>query len=87
MEKFESLKEALLNNHTFPTDYMFKFVVPNTPAKEAELITLFAGSEIKKRLSKSGKYLSVTAVVNVQSADEVILFYQKASTIEGVISL
>ena len=87
MKKFDRLKEALIANHTFPTRYMFKFVVPNTPEKEMELRSLFGDAEITHRLSKSGKYLSVTAVLIVKSADDVIMIYEKASTIEGVISL
>lgn len=87
MKDFDKLREGLLANHTFPTKYMFKFVVPNTPEKSDELKSLFPSAELTTNLSKTGKYISYTAVVKMDSVDEIILIYRKAGTIEGVLAL
>jgi hypothetical protein len=45
------------------------------------------GAIIKTKKSKTGKYISVSIVLKIQSSDEVISYYRKAEKIKGIISL
>ncbi|HAS59575.1 MAG TPA: DUF493 domain-containing protein [Algoriphagus sp.] len=81
----ETFKEKLEANGQFPMLYMFKFIVPN--GREHEVGAIFPKNEMTLKPSSGGKYVSTTIQVMVESADEVIEYYEKASTIEGVISL
>lgn len=65
--------------------YMFKFIVPN--GKESEVRTLFPKNEITLKPSSGGKYISTTIQAMMDSADQILDIYDKASKIEGVISL
>ena len=67
MHDFEKLKEGLEANHDFPTEYMFKFVVPNTPEKDAEFKSLLPNAKFTNNISKTGKYISYTAIVKMDS--------------------
>ena len=81
----ESFKAALDAEHTFPTTYKFKFIVPQ--AKEEELRSLFAEEQLDVKASKGGKYLSYTLNKKVASSEEIIAIYQRAYKVEGIISL
>jgi len=73
----------------FPSDYLFKFIVPSDENQVNEVENLFnnMGAVINTKKSKTGKYVSVSIVLNIESADSVIEFYQKAERIKGIISL
>ncbi|MFC3416415.1 DUF493 domain-containing protein [Algoriphagus hitonicola] len=81
----ETFKEKLEANGQFPMLYMFKFIVPN--GREHEVGAIFPKNEITLKPSSGGKYISTTIQVMVESADEVINYYEQAASIEGVISL
>jgi len=81
----EKFKEKLNNEHKWPDEYTFKFIVPVN--KEDELEKRLAGFEISKKNSKNGNYLSVTVKKIMDSADAVMEVYDKVSQIEGIISL
>lgn len=83
-DHYQSLREKL-EVLEWPTIYMFKFIVPIE--KKEEIITLFDGREITSRLSKTGKYFSVTSNVFLENVDQVISIYKEASDIEGIIAL
>jgi len=80
-----NFKEKLEAHGDFPMLYMFKFIVPN--GQESEVAAIFPKNELTIKPSSGGKYISTTIQMMVQSADEVIIYYEKASNIEGVISL
>jgi putative lipoic acid-binding regulatory protein len=80
-----NFKEKLEAHGDFPMLYMFKFIVPN--GQESEVAAIFPKNELSLKPSSGGKYISTTVQMMVQSADEVISYYEKASNIEGVISL
>lgn len=80
-----NFKEKLEAHGDFPMLYMFKFIVPN--GQESEVAGIFPKNELTIKPSSGGKYISTTIQMMVQSADEVISYYEKASNIEGVISL
>jgi len=87
MEGFEILIERLEANHNFPTVYMFKFIVPNSPEKEAEFQALFPGVELATKISKNGKFIGYTANVMMNTPLDIARIYKKATTIAGVIAL
>ena len=86
---YDKLKESLLETTTFPTKYMFKFIIPTSDDKFKIIETIFdnMGAVIDSKPSKTGKYTSLTILVKIESADAVIIKYQEVSTVEGVISL
>ncbi|PIB36858.1 hypothetical protein BFP72_16350 [Reichenbachiella sp. 5M10] len=81
----QSFKEKLESVHTFPTLYMFKFIVPEAQIDEVK--ALFPKHEVVLKPSKNGKYASATINVMVGSSDQVIEIYEKAKRIEGIMSL
>lgn len=83
-------KKKLEENQCFPTDYLFKFIVPTIESVIAEVQAIFANDEkaaFSSRDSKNGKYTSLTIKVRVKNADEVVDYYQRASVIKGLIAL
>jgi uncharacterized protein len=64
---------------------MFKFIVPS--GKENEIGILFPFNEILLKPSSGGKYVSTTIRVMMESSDQIIEIYEKASSIDGVIAL
>ncbi|MDO6738400.1 DUF493 family protein [Wenyingzhuangia sp. 2_MG-2023] len=86
---YKDLKEKLDNNTEFPSDYLYKFIVPTTKnqVKEVEDVFLNQKKVITKRASKTGKYVSVSVLIRVKDSDEVIKNYYLVENIEGLISL
>jgi len=85
---FDTLREHLTRDITWPSVYMFKFIAPAENRIFALLHDLFPHqAEFTNRHSAGGKYVSITVKELMLSADEVIERYQKASAIEGVIVL
>lgn len=82
------LRERLNEVHEWPSVYMFKFVLEPDEDRLQALLALFpAESEILRRYSAAGKYLSITVKEVMLSADDVVLRHEKASAIQGVIVL
>lgn len=88
-EFYKKFKERLEDTTEFPSNYTFKFIVPSDNKRIAEVQRLFDGSrpQFQMKESKTGKYTSVTAVVFVLDADQVIHYYKEASAIEDVYML
>lgn len=85
---FDELRKKLNDFNSWPTLYMFKFIIPSDNHKIALVESLFDdGAEIKMQPSSKGKYTSITARVVMLDAEQVISIYQRASEIEGIISL
>lgn len=85
-EDKEKFKELLDKEYTWPAKYTFKFIVP--AGKEAEIRELFDEScDIKEKSSSGGKYTSATIYAIMANADGIIAIYERASAIEGIISL
>ena len=81
----DSFKEKLDNTHSFPTLYVFKFIVKPHQVKEIE--QLFPKHEVTLKASSGGKYISTTVKIMASSSDEIINHYKEAAKIEGIISL
>jgi putative lipoic acid-binding regulatory protein len=86
---YTKLKVQLEDTTKFPTDYMYKFIVPSDENQVKEVEGLFnnKGADIKTKSSKTGKYISLSVVLKIESADKVIEYYKKAEKIKGIISL
>jgi len=86
---YTKLKVQLDDTTSFPSDYMYKFIVPTDSSQVQEVETIFDNyrATITKKKSKTGKYISVSIVLSVENSDLVISFYEKAEKIKGIISL
>ena len=84
----ERMRKQLDETHTWPCDFMFKFIVPKGNENEAALRAIFGlKAKFKFKDSKAGKYRSFTIMDHVESADAVFARYEAASKIPGIISL
>ncbi|WP_439131289.1 DUF493 family protein [Polaribacter sp.] len=86
---YVKLKGQLEDTTDFPSDYMYKFIVPTDGNQLDEVQSVFdnKGAVIKTKKSKTGKYISITIVLKLKNADEVIEYYKKVEQIKGIISL
>ena len=81
----DNFRVKLEQHYSWPSLYMFKFIVPN--GKEDELKNLFPNHTFSEKNSTQGKYVSLTMQIMAVSSDAVIEVYQKAATVEGLIAL
>ncbi len=88
-EFYKKLKSKLNENTTFPSKYLYKFIVPTDEIRIKQVEDLFdyEGAVINKKASKTGKFTSVSIHIIMKSADAVIEKYLTAEKIEGIISL
>ncbi|TXD50398.1 MULTISPECIES: DUF493 family protein [unclassified Polaribacter] len=88
-EFYSNLKVQLEDTTDFPADYMYKFIVPTDANQLEEVQNLFdnRGAVIKTKNSKTGKYVSITIVLMLENADQIISYYKKVEKIKGIISL
>jgi len=88
-EFYTKLKAQLDDTTKFPADYLYKFIVPTEANQVAEVETIFnnSGAVINKKKTKTGKYVSVSIVLKIESSDKVISYYKRAEKIKGIISL
>ncbi len=86
---YSKLKSQLEDTSSFPTKYLYKFIVPTDGKQVEEVKSLFndGGAVINTKKSRTGKYVSVSIHLTVKSSDEVISYYKKAELIKGIISL
>ena len=86
---YNNFRQKLIDIEQFPSIYRFKFIVPADADKRADVEKIFdhPSTKISSKDSKTGKYNSLTVETFVQSADEVIDYYKKVSTIDKVIML
>lgn len=84
-KKLFELKLVLDETMKFPNDYLFKFIVP--AAEVDQILIVLQGMVIEQRPSANGKYISVSGKVKVHKSDDIIVIYQRASVIKGIISL
>lgn len=86
---YKRLRDELEESTSWPSPYLYKFIVPTDAEKVAAIEKNFdnTGAVIQKKTSSGGKYTSVSIEVNMASPEAVIEKYKAISTIEGVISL
>ena len=80
-----SFREKLDQHYSWPSIYMFKFIVP--AGKEAEVKKLFPRHTPTEKHSKKGNYTSITIEMMMPSSEAVIDIYVQASVIEGIVAL
>jgi putative lipoic acid-binding regulatory protein len=88
-EFYGRLREELNNTSTWPSEYLYKFIVPTEAKKIEEIENAFdnIGAVIQTTQSKNAKYTSISINVMLESPERVIEKYIAVSTIEGIISL
>ena len=88
-EFYDKLKLSLEETTTFPTNYMFKFIIPTDKSKFEQIDNMFnkLGAVIRSKTSKNEKFTSLTILVDMNSPGEIIKKYKEVGAVEGVISL
>ncbi len=87
-EELEKFKQKLSESMTFPTVYMFKFIIESEHRTIALVENLFdADTDIHTKESGKGRYTSITAKQVVMSVEEVMEVYRKAGKIKGIMFL
>ncbi|HKJ48464.1 MAG TPA: DUF493 family protein [Christiangramia sp.] len=89
-EFYAKLKKQLQDTAMWPSEYLYKFIVPTQGDKTDLVEDIFnnMGAVIEKKQSKKGKYTSVSINVRMKNPDAVIEKYKEvADKVEGVISL
>lgn len=86
---YERLKTQLSEDTTWPSEYLYKFIVPSSLEKIAEIEAVFDGLDAFTTLrdSSKGNYTSVSVKVVMESPEAVVEKYLEVSKVEGVISL
>lgn len=87
-EAKDRLRQSLDKVHGWPSLYMFKFIFePDADRLERVMALVSPESEVLRKYSAGGKYLSLTVKEVMMSAEDVVLRYDRASAIPGVIVL
>lgn len=89
-EFYKKLKAQLYDTATWPSEYLYKFIVKSDLQKIAEVEALFnnIGAVINTIESKNGKYTSLSIHALMRDPEAVIEKYKEvAENVEGVISL
>ena len=84
-EDYKDFIEKLESQHTWPSVYMFKFIVQKD--KQEELERIFESDDVESRESSAGKYISIPVKKVIRNSQEVIDIYEEVNKIEGVIAL
>ena len=88
-EFYARLRDELSNTSTWPSEYLYKFIVPTDLKKIHEVENAFnnLGAVIQTTQSKTAKYTSISINVLMESPESVIQKYIEVSSVEGIISL
>ena len=88
-EFYGRLQEQLKESTSWPSDYLYKFIVLSDAHKIDQIHKIFdnTGAVIESKQSKKGKYTSVSITVNLKSPEAVISKYKEVAKVDGVISL
>jgi len=87
-EKYNQLRDQLIESTQWPSLYMFKFIIPNKDEKLDTVKALFpTGTPFAFKTSKDLRFISITVKINMNDADQVIAIYQEAKNIEGLLAL
>lgn len=87
---YDKLKEKLEDSVSWPSEYLYKFIVPSSETNIQKLMGIFdnLGAVIKTKQSSKGKYTSVSVHLQMENPDDVIKKYKEVGEkVEGVISL
>ena len=86
MENFDNLKSMLEEEKDWPLEYLFKFILKSGRKEDLHKIRSFFKNnvDIGLRESSKGNYQSVSIKAMMDSPDEIIEVYKKASEIDGL---
>lgn len=84
-DRLHKLKLVLDETVKFPTEYLFKFIVPINEVHQ--ILFILQGMEIEQKASSNGNYISVSGKTTMQQSQDIIKVYERAAAIKGVISL
>lgn len=86
---YKKLHTQLEESAKWPARYMYKFIVPTEMNNVKDVDTIFdnMGAVMQTRLSKNGKYTSITIEVVMRNPAHVIEKYKEVALLEGVIML
>ncbi len=89
-EFYKKLHSQLQETTSWPSEYLYKFIVPSDNHKIALVEGIFdnMGAVINTKQSSKGTYTSVSVNVTMNNPDHVIEKYKEVGEkVEGVISL
>lgn len=89
-EFYKKLRSQLYETASWPSEYLYKFIVPTDSKKINKIEDLFdnLGAVITTKESGKGTYTSVSVNVEMKDPESVIIKYKEvAENVEGVISL
>ncbi|MFT4830525.1 MAG: putative lipoic acid-binding regulatory protein [Psychroserpens sp.] len=88
-EFYRKLKIQLEETSSWPSNYLYKFIVPTEGEHITQIHKIFdnTGAVIESKQSKKGKYTSLSITVHLKNADAVIEKYMEVGKVKGVISL
>ncbi|MFT4612560.1 MAG: putative lipoic acid-binding regulatory protein [Glaciecola sp.] len=89
-EFYNKLKVQLAETSTWPSEYLYKFIVPTVAIKIKTIEDLFdnLGAVITTKESGKGTYTSISIILQMKDPDAVVTKYKEvADQVEGVISL
>lgn len=84
-KKIDDFRTQLENHYNFPTNYLFKFIVPQEQVEK--LKSLLPQGKISTKKSRTGKYVGVSFNLLAKSSHEIIDIYKEVYMIKGIISL
>ena len=87
---YRNLKQLLDDTNSWPSEYIYKFIYSSKPENIEILRDIFKASnaDFKIKISKNGKYTSVSVKIVAKNPDLIIENYKKvADRIENVILL
>ena len=87
-EKYNKLRQQLLDSSQWPSVYMFKFIIPNSNDKLNAIKNLFpVDTEFSFKTSRDIRFIGITVKKVMNTPDEVIEIYTRAQNIDGVMTL
>ncbi|WP_445384848.1 DUF493 family protein [Robiginitalea sp. IMCC44478] len=88
-EFYGRLREELQKSTTWPSNYLYKFIIPTDPERIEQIGSIFnnTGAVIESKKSRNGKYTSLSIMVHLENPDQVIEKYREVGKVKGVISL
>ena len=89
-EFYDNLRSQLYATTSWPSEYLYKFIVLSDNRKIAEIENIFdnMGAVIKTKPSKNGKYTSLSINLQMLTPESVIEKYKEVTAkVEGIISL
>ena len=87
-EFYVRLRESLNTTSSWPSEYLYKFIIPTEVEKINFVENTFnnMGAVIVTKQSKTAKFTSVSINVMMENPDKVVEKYLEVASVEGIIS-